>query len=115
MTSNKIVETVKDAVAEAKSKVELVGAHGKDVIQTGAQTLQAAKEVVAEGGREAAQVLTNTKQELQRTLKEGAAQISDKLSRIATPTHKEEAATRKVAVKEKKQRKRSESAGQAAR
>ncbi|AXQ29976.1 hypothetical protein D0B54_15400 [Solimonas sp. K1W22B-7] len=118
MTTNKIVETVKDAVAEAKSKVELVGAHGKDVIQTGAQTLQAAREVVADGGREAAQVLTNTRQELQRTLKEGATQIGDQLSRIATPTHKEEATSRKAAVKEKKQRKRSrqaEASGHAAR
>lgn len=106
MSANKIVETVKDAVAEAKGKVELIGAHGKDVIHTGAQTLQAAKSVVVEGGHQTAQVLANTKDELQRTLKDGVAQIGHKLSNLTTPTHKEAAAARKAEVKEKKQRRR---------
>lgn len=117
MSPNKIVETVKDAVAEARNKAEMISSHGQEVIQTGAQTLQAAKEVVVQGGRDAAKVLTHTKDELQRTLKEGVAQIGDKLTRLATPTHREEAAARKAAVKEKKQRKRGanqQSSGQAA-
>jgi hypothetical protein len=106
MTAGKIVETVKDAVAEARSKAGLVGAHGKDVLETGAQTLHAAREVVAEAGRQAAQVVTQTRDELKRTLREGAAQIGDKLARIATPTRKEQAAAHKAEVKAKKQRKR---------
>ena len=108
MNTSTIVETVKDAVSGAKDKVELIKAHGQDVIQTGAQTLQTAKGVVVEGGQETAKVLAHTKDELQRTLKEGAAQISHKLSHLATPTRKEQAEAHKSVIKEKKQRKRAE-------
>lgn len=106
MDTSKIVETVKGAVSGAKDKVELIKAHGQDVIQTGAQTLQAAKGVVVEGGQETAKVLTHTKEELQRTLKEGADKLGHKLSHLATPTRKEQAEAHKAEVKEKKQRKR---------
>lgn len=109
-----IVETVKDVVADARSKLEMFGAHGQEVLQTGVQTLQAAKDVVAAGGRDAVQVLSHTGEELQRTLKDGAAQIGEKLSRIATPTRKEQAASRKAEVKARKQQRQAGSRESAA-
>lgn len=106
MNTSKIVETVKDAVSGAKGKVDLIKAHGQDVIQTSAHTLQAAKDVVVEGGQETAKVLTHTREELQRTLKEGAEKLGHKLSHLATPTRKEQAEAHKAEIKEKKQRRR---------
>ncbi|HUP91742.1 MAG TPA: hypothetical protein VM074_05790 [Solimonas sp.] len=108
MTAKKIVETVKETVATAKGKAGMIGAHGKDVIGVGAQTLQAAKEVVVEAGRQASGVLSNTRDELKRTLKEGASQIGEKLANIASPTRKEEAVAHKQEIQAKKQRKRAE-------
>lgn len=106
MTAVKIVDTVRDAIAGARNKAELVGAHSQDVLKLGSQTLQAAKGVVVQAGHDAAEVLSHTRDELKRTLKEGAAQMGDRLSRIATPTRKEEAVARKLEVKAKKRRKR---------
>lgn len=108
MTADTIVDTVKDTFAEAKRKAEMVGAHSQDVLKVGSQTLQAAKEVVVKAGHDAAEVVSNAREELKRTLKEGAAQMGDRLSRIATPTRMEEAIARKVEVKAKKRRKREE-------
>lgn len=106
MSAKGIVETVKEGVGEAKSKVEMVVAHGKEVVKAGAQTAQAARDVVAGAGREAAEVVARTKDELKRTLKDGAAQVGERLSRIATPNRREQAAARKAEVKAKKQRSR---------
>jgi hypothetical protein len=108
MNAKSIVETVKEGVAGARNKVEMVAAHGQDVLRTGAQTLEAVKDVVVGGTREAADVATRTRQEVARTLKDGASQVADKLSRIATPTRKEAAEARKLEVKAKKQRRREE-------
>ncbi len=113
MNPKSIVESVKESVAEARSKVEMVTAHGQEAVKTGARTLQAAKGVVVEGGREAVQVAIRTKEELKRTLKDGVAQVGEKLSRLTTPTRKEEALARKLEVKAKKQRKRSALGGEA--
>lgn len=112
MNPKSIVESVKEGVAEARSKVEMVAAHSQDVVKTGAQTLHAAKGVVVEAGREAAQLAVKTKDELKRTLKEGASQLGEKMARIATPTRREEAAARKLEVKAKKQRKREATLGE---
>lgn len=111
MNPKSLVESVKEGVSEARSKVEMVTAHGQEVVKTGAKTLHAAKEVVIEGAREAVQVATRTKDELKRTLKEGATQVGEKLSRLATPTRKEQAAARKVEIKAKKERKRTATLG----
>lgn len=114
MSKETIVETVKEAVAGARSKAEVVGARSKDVLETGVQTLQAAKEVVVTAGRQAAEVLANTKDELKRTLKQGAAEVGDKLARIATATRKEQAKARKAEVKAKKRAKASAASSHAA-
>ena len=106
MTAAQIVDNVKDAVAGARSKALMVGAHSQDVLKVGTQTLQAAREVVAQARRDAGELLSHTRDELKRTLQEGAAQMGDRLSRIATPTRKEEALARKLEVKEKKRKKR---------
>jgi hypothetical protein len=106
MNANQITETVKGAVAGARSRAELIGSHGRQVVQTGTETLQAAREVVVNGGHQAVDVLAQTRDELRRTLKDGAARIGHQLSHLATPTHKEEAVARKEAVKDKKQRRR---------
>lgn len=106
MNPKSIVGSVKEGVAEARSKVGMVTAHGQDAVRTGARTLQAAKGVVVQGGREAVQIAIRTKDELKRTLKDGVAQVGEKLSRLTTPTRKEEAFARKLEVKAKKQRKR---------
>lgn len=108
MDSNSIVESVKENVAGARVKARRVVAHGQEVVKTGKQTLQAARDVVVDGGREVLQVATHTKDELKRTLKEGASQVGERLARIATPTHKEQAIDRKAAIKAKKRRKREE-------
>lgn len=108
MTADKIVDTVTDAISEARSKVEMVGAHSRDVLKAGTQTLHSAREVVAQAGRDAAELLSHTRDELKRTLKEGAVQIGERLSRLATPTRKEEAMARKLEVKAKKLRKRAD-------
>jgi len=102
MNPKTLVGSVRDGVTEARNKVEMVAAHGQDVVKTGVQTLQAARGVVAEGGREAVQVLSRTRDELKKTLADGAAQVGDKLKLIATPTRREQAAARKAEVKQKK-------------
>ena len=109
MNSQSLVESVQHGVSEAKTKVEMVAAHGKDVVETGASTLRAAKDVVMAGGREAVGVAGRTRDELVRTLKDGFAKVGDKLSRIATPTRKESAVAKKIEVRAKKQRKRADS------
>lgn len=106
MNSHSLLESVKRSVSEVKSKVELAKAHSRDVVETGASALIGAKDVVVDGGREAAQVASRTKQEFVRKVKEGIAQVGDKLSRITTPTRKEEAIARKMEVRAKKKLKR---------
>jgi hypothetical protein len=108
MKSTEVIETVKSNLADAKSKGGMIVAHGQDIVHTGVETLKAAKDVVVGAGREALDVATRAKDELKRTLTEGASQVGHKVSHLATPTHKEEAAARKAEVKAKKQRKRSE-------
>jgi hypothetical protein len=87
-------------------KIEMVAAHGKGVVKTGVETLQAARGVVASARREATQVLGKTRDELKKTLMEGAARIGHQLSHIATPTHKEQADAHKAEIKAKKRGKR---------
>lgn len=106
----RIIETVKDAVAQARAKLGSVGAHGKEVIHAGTETLQAARVVLSRGRQDAAEVLTHTRDELKRTLKEGRTQVGERLSRLTTPTHEEEALARKASVRAKKQKKKAEQA-----
>ncbi|HUR41478.1 MAG TPA: hypothetical protein VM240_09965 [Verrucomicrobiae bacterium] len=87
MPSDTLIETV-------KAKAALARAHAPDVIQTGVETLRAAKGVV-----------TGARDELKRTLKEGAQKIGEKLAHIATPTRKEVAEMNKAEVKAKKRAK----------
>jgi hypothetical protein len=107
MNPKDVVASVKEGVSEAKGKAAMVAAHGQEVVKTGVETLQAAKNVIVDAGRETAQVLTRTKDELKRTLTDGASQVGDKLSRIATPNRREQAQARKAEVKQKKRDKRS--------
>ena len=79
--------------------------HGQEVVKAGVETLSAAKNVVADAGRETAEVLSRKKEELKQTLKDGAAQVGEKLARIAQPTRKEQALARKAEVKAKKRAK----------
>lgn len=106
MNQKSIIESVKEGVSEARSKAEMVAAHGQDVFKSGVGTAKALREVVVQAGRETVQLATRTKDELKRVLNDGAVQIGEKLVRIATPTRKEEAAARKAEVKALKQRKR---------
>jgi hypothetical protein len=106
MKPKDVVESVKEGVSEAKSKAAMVASHGQEVVKTGVETLQAAKNVIVEAGRETAQVLSRGKDELKRTLKEGASHVGDKLSRIATPNRREQAQALKAEVKQKKREKR---------
>ncbi len=108
MSAAEIVDSVKGALSEARSKAQMVGAHSQDVLKVGSQTLRAAKEVVVQAGRDTANVLSHSRDELKRTLQEGGAQMRDRLSRLATPNRKEEALARKLEVKAKKRRKREE-------
>ena len=110
MDPKRIVETVKESVSEAKGKVERVAAHAQEVVAAGAQTLAAAKEVVDGARRETADVLTRKKDELKQTLKQGAEQVGEKLSRITQMTRKEQAAARKAEVKAKKRAAREQDA-----
>lgn len=109
MNSQSLVESVQNGVSEARNKAEMVASHGKDVVEAGASTLRAAKDVVMAGGRQAAEIAGRTRDELVRTLKDGLSTVGDKLSRIATPTREERAVARKVEVRAKKQRKRADS------
>ncbi len=106
MTAAKIVESIRETFTSATSKAKMVGAHSQDVAKVGARTLRAAKDVVTQCGRDTAQVLSRSREELKRTLIEGAAEVGERLSRIATPTRKEEALARKLEVKAKKKRSR---------
>jgi hypothetical protein len=112
MSPKSVVETFKEGVGGAKSKAAMVVAHGQEVVKTGVETLQAAKNVIVEGGRETAGVLTRTKAELKRTLTDGASHVGDKLSRIATPNRREQAEMRKMEVRQKKRDKRGQEPAQ---
>lgn len=94
MAADSIVESVKETV---KAKVGLVKAHAPEVMKTGVETLKAAKGVV-DGARE----------ELKKTLKDGADRIGHQIANLASMNHKEQAAVRKEAVKMKKRAKRAE-------
>lgn len=114
MKPKNVVESVKEGVSEAKDKAAMVAAHGQGVVKTGVETLQAAKNVIVDAGREAAQVLSRTRDELKRTLSDGASQVGDQLSRLATPTRREQAESRKAEVRRKKRDKRVAAASHAA-
>jgi hypothetical protein len=102
MDRKKLVDSVKETVVEAKSKVERVAAHSQEVVKAGVETLTQAKQVVGNARREAAGVVSRTKEELKRTLKEGAAQVGDRIAHLAQATRKEQAESRKAEVKAKK-------------
>ncbi len=112
MNPSQIIGSAKDLVSETRSTASLINAHRRDLAKTGVQILQAAKEVVVEGGRESVRLFGRTCSELQRTLSDGVDQIRYKLAHIKTPTHKEQAEARKVEIKGKKQRKRAEADAQ---
>jgi len=95
MTTESLVETVKE-------KVGLVRAHAPGVVQAGVETLRAAREVVKGARREATDMLSRTGGELKKTLAGGADQVRHRLRYLATPTHKERAEARKAALKSKK-------------
>lgn len=113
MNRESLVETVKGGVAQARSKAGMVAAHGQEVVKVGMQTLQAAGKVVKGARREAAQMLDRTRDELKKTLVEGAVQVGEKLSRIASPTRKEQAEAHKAEIKAKKRQRRAQQAGSA--
>lgn len=94
MAADSIVESVKETV---KEKVELVKAHAPEVVKTGVETVKAAQGVVA-GARE----------ELKKTLKQGAEKIGHQIANIASLNRKEQAEVRKEARKAKKRAKRAE-------
>lgn len=68
MTAVNIVEDVRERIAAACSKAEMVGAHGQDVIKLGSETLQLAKDVVRKARDDTAGGLSNARDELKRTL-----------------------------------------------
>ncbi|HEY1076353.1 MAG TPA: hypothetical protein VGE51_06660 [Fontimonas sp.] len=106
MNASQLIGNAKGLVSETRSTATLIQAHGRDLARTGVEILQAARDVVIEGGRESARVIGRTREELHRTLSDGAEQIRYKLAHLKTPTHKEHAEARKAAIKQKKQRKR---------
>jgi hypothetical protein len=106
MTAATVVDAVRNRIDVAKDTAEMVGAHLRDVIKLGSQTLRNSRNVVRQARHDTATVLFAARDELRRTLKDGVAQIGDRLARLATPTRKEEALARKIEVKAKKRRKR---------
>ncbi|EIT68901.1 MULTISPECIES: hypothetical protein [Hydrocarboniphaga] len=112
MEAKSIVDSVNDNVSNAKLQAQRLISHGEGVLNAGTQSLQSAKAVVVKGGKDVVHVVKETAEELKRTLKEGVNDVSEKLSRIATPTHKEQWIDRKNAVKAKKRRKREEAQAQ---
>lgn len=110
MNAREVVDSIKQHVGETRGKVVMAAAHGQDVIHTGGETLRAARQIVVTASREAASLVIRTRDDLVVTLKQGASQVADKLSRLTTPTRKEVAMARKAQVKEKKKRKRAEAA-----
>ena len=106
MTSTNLFSTVKSGLSQARTKLDIVAAHGTQAFHTGVQTLETAKSVVVGAGSDTVAVLARAREDLKKTFAEGASQLGDQLVRIATPTHKEEAALRKAEVRRKKQAKR---------
>jgi hypothetical protein len=108
MNARSVAGSVRESVAEARTKAGLIAAHSYEVLSVGAQTLQECREVMRDARREATEVAVRAREQMTRTLKEGASRIGGKLSRIATPTHREMADMRKEEIKAKKRRKREE-------
>ena len=108
MEAKSIVDSVSQNVSNAKLQAQRIISHGEGVLNAGTQSLQSARSVVVKGGRDVVHVVKETAEELKRTLKDGVNDVGEKLSRIATPTHKEQWIDRKNAVKAKKRRKREE-------
>jgi hypothetical protein len=108
MDATSVIQSVKDRASGARDTIQRVAAHSPAVIKSGKQTLRAAREVVATAKRDAKTLAVRTKDDLKRTLQEGAAEIGDRLSRLATPTRKEMAEARKQEIKAKKQSRRSQ-------
>ena len=106
MEARSIVESVNQNVSNARLQAQRLISHGEEVLSVGAQSLQSARMVVVKGGREVVDVVRETADELKSTLKQGVSDVGEKLSRIATPTHKEQWIDRKNAIKAKKRRKR---------
>lgn len=106
MEAKAIVESVHQNVSNAKLQARRLVSHGEDVLSVGAQSLQSARSVVAKGGKEVVGIVKETAEELKSTLKQGVSDVGERLSRIATPTHKEQWIDRKNEIKAKKRRKR---------
>ena len=110
MTPTNLISSVKTGLSQARTTFDIVTAHGAQALNTGVQTLGAAKSVVVGAGNDTVAVLTRAREDLKKTFAEGVSQLGDQLVRIATPTHKEEAALRKAEVRRKNQEKRQEQA-----
>lgn len=95
MNATSVIQSVKDRAVGARSTIEVIAAHSPAVIQSGTKTLRAAKEVVANAKREARVLAMRTKDDLKLTMKEGAAEIGDRLLRLATATREDLAEARK--------------------
>lgn len=94
----------------AQATAGIIVTHGQDLIQTGVETLRTAASVLAGARRELHVVAVRTRGELRTTFLDGQLQLKHKLSHLAVPTRKEQAAAHKADVKAKKLRKRSEKA-----
>jgi hypothetical protein len=106
MTPAPLLSSVKQGIAQARIKIDLVTAHGAEAFNTGTQTLEAARSVVIGAGNDTAAVFARARQDLKRTLSDGASKLGHQLVRIATPTHAEQAALRKDEVRRKKRMKK---------
>lgn len=111
MTSPNLLSSVKQGFAHARTTFDLVITHGAQALDTGVQTLGAAKSVVLGAGHDTVAVLVRAREDLKKTFIDGATQLSDQLVRIATPTRKEQAAARKEEVRRKKKAKQEEAEG----
>jgi hypothetical protein len=102
MNATPLLSSVRQGIAQARIKIDLVTVHGTEAFNTGVQTLEAARSVVIGAGNDTAAVFTRARQDLKHTLSEGASKLGHQLVRIATPTHAEQAALRKDQVRKKK-------------
>jgi hypothetical protein len=110
MTPTPLLSSVKQGLAQARIKIDLVTAHSAEVFHTGVETLEAARSVVIGAGNDTVAVIARARQDLKQTLSDGASRLGHQLVRIATPTHEEQAALRKDEVKRKKRAKRAQAA-----
>ena len=108
MTPTPLISTVKQGLQQARIKIDLVTAHGAEVIHTGVQTLESARSVVVGARNDTIALFAKARRDLRQTFADGASKLGHQLVNIATPTHAEQAALRKDEVRRKKRAKRME-------